>query len=113
MIFLDAEIVGQIIEGSYGEIVIRKKSGVDIELGELLVAENTVFQVFDLEYGSLHDSKELALMSGSELEGFGETHILDEEIRNFVKIRAKPLVDMVQNQLYLRNFQDSLLPSGK
>ena len=87
-------MVGQIIGGNYGEILIRQKNGERIELGELLVADNILLQVVDLEYGSLMEGRDLARMSGMQLEGYGTTEIHEKEVRNFMLVRAKPLFDL-------------------
>ncbi len=92
-------MVGQIIGGSYGEIWIRQKSGEKVELGELLVADNILLQVFDLEYGSLLERSDLARMSGMQLEGYGETEIHEKELRNYILIRAKPLFDLEKGKI--------------
>ena len=87
-------MVGQIIGGNYGEILIRQKNGERIELGELLVADDILLQVVDLEYGSLMEGRDLARMSGMQLEGYGATEIHEKEVRNFILVRAKPLFDL-------------------
>jgi len=50
------EVVGQIISGNYGSLLVRQKSGQPLELGELLVCENSnscdILQVFNLKYAS-------------------------------------------------------------
>ena len=89
-----SRVVGQIIGGSYGEILIRQKAGEQIEIGDLLVSGSTILQVFDLEYGSLIEDRDLAMMSGMSMEGLGETRVFEEEIRNFVVARAKPLLTL-------------------
>ncbi len=87
-------MVGQIIGGNYGEILIRQKNGERIELGELLVADDILLQVVDLEYGSLMENRDLARMSGMQLEGYGATEIHEREVRNFILVRAKPVFDL-------------------
>ncbi len=87
-------MVGQIIGGDYGEIWIRQKSNEKIEIGELLVADKILLQVFDLEYGSLLEHRDLARMSGMELEGYGETKVMEENIRNYILAKAKPVFDL-------------------
>ncbi|MCK5699463.1 MAG: hypothetical protein KAH93_06435, partial [Candidatus Aenigmarchaeota archaeon] len=61
------ESVAQIISGRFGELLVRKKSGESLELGELLIAESedsyTIFQVYDLKYGSQIPQESLELMS--------------------------------------------------
>ena len=87
-------MVGQIIGGNYGEIWIRQKSGEKIELGDLLVADDILLQVFDLEYGSLMEHRDLARISGMQLEGYGETEIHEREVRNYILVKAKPLFNL-------------------
>ncbi len=87
-------MVGQIIGGNYGEIWIRQKSGENIELGELLVADDILLQVFDLEYGSLLEQRDLARISGMQLEGYGATEIHESEVRNFIIVKAKPVFNL-------------------
>lgn len=85
-------VLGQIIGGEYGELVVRQKSGQIIEIGDLLSIDDIILQVFDLAYGTLMEGTDLARMSGMQLEGYEETALMEEEIRNFVTAKAKPLV---------------------
>ncbi|MDC8438233.1 MAG: ATP-binding protein, partial [Candidatus Nitrosotenuis sp.] len=52
----DVDIVGQVIGGSFGDILVREKSGRNLEIGDLLVSDENgsflILQVFALEYGS-------------------------------------------------------------
>ncbi len=86
--------VGQIIGGEYGELLIREKSDASIEIGDLLSIDDMILQVLDLEYGSLLESDDLARMSGMELEGYEETSLMEEDIRNYNYAKAKPLVQI-------------------
>jgi len=108
-------MVGQIIGGSYGEIVIRQKSEENVELGELLVANDILLQVFDLEYGSLMDFNDLARMSGMDLEGYGNTEIHEREVRNFIIARARPIFNLRTRQIpkHLPPFFDKLRRAEK
>jgi len=92
-------MVGQIIGGDYGEIWIRQKSGEKIELGDLLVADDILLQVFDLQYGSLMEQRDLARMSGMQLEGYGQTEIHEREVRNYILVKAKPLFDLKKRSI--------------
>ncbi len=85
-------VLGQIIGGEYGELVVRQKSGQIIEIGDLLSIDDIILQVYDLAYGTLLEATDLARMSGMQLEGYEETALMEEEIRNFVTAKAKPLV---------------------
>lgn len=84
--------LGQIIGGEYGEVLIRQKAEETIEIGDLLSIDNLILQVHDLGYGSLLESDDLARMSGMELEGYEETSLIEEELRNYINVKAKPLV---------------------
>ena len=52
----DFQVVGQVVGGKFGDIVIRQKSGANIEIGDLMISEENgsflILQVFALEYGS-------------------------------------------------------------
>ncbi len=85
--------VGHIIGGDYGEIWIRRKSDEEIELGELLIADGIILQVFDLGYESLMEHRDLARMSGMALEGYGDIDLKERELRNYQILRAKPIFD--------------------
>jgi len=92
-------MVGQIIGGNYGEIWIRQKSGERIELGDLLVADDILLQVFDLEYGSLMEHRDLARISGMQLEGYGSTEIHEKEVRNYILVKAKPIFNLKKRSI--------------
>ncbi len=85
-------VVGQIIGGEYGELLVRQKSGQIIEIGDLLSIDDIILQVYDLAYGSLLEDTDIARMSGMQLEGYEDTSLMEEEIRNYVSAKAKPLV---------------------
>ena len=87
-------MVGQIIGGDYGEIWIRQKSDEHLEIGELLIADDIILQVFDMEYGSLLESRDIARMSGMHLEGMGEVSVKENNIRNYILAKAKPVFDL-------------------
>jgi hypothetical protein len=90
------KIVGQVIAGTHGKIIIRQKSGESIELGDLLVVDESensylLFQVFDLGYGTQLEMKTLELMSGMQLEGYGKENLnfMEENLRSYVIANAK------------------------
>ncbi len=84
--------IGQIIGGEYGELKIRQKSGRTIEIGDLLSIDDMIMQVLDLQYGSLMEQDDIERISGMALEGYEETNIMEEEIRNYIYAKAKPVV---------------------
>ncbi len=93
------EVVGQILSGEFGELLVRQKSGEELELGELLVTENgnkkTILQVYNLLYASQIPPKSLELLSGMELEGHGsDLGFMEADLRNYVLAEVKGLVSI-------------------
>lgn len=97
------EIVGQVLSGEYGEILIRQKGDLDLELGELLVADGdksngetkTLLQVYNLLYGSQINPKSLELLSGMKLEGYGsDLGFMEANLRNYVLAQLKAVVSI-------------------
>jgi uncharacterized protein len=80
-------IAGQIIAGEHGRILMRVKSGRDIELGELLISESQgkkmLLQVYDLQYGSQISRINLELMSGMKLEEDNDLELMEPELRAY------------------------------
>ncbi len=90
------KVAGQIVSGRKASITIREKSGVKLELGDLLVAEDRgrklILQVFDLTYGSQISDQNRELFAGMKLEGYGTSlDFLEPELRNYVIADAKPI----------------------
>jgi uncharacterized protein len=87
---------GIIISGKFGEILARQRSSENIELGELLVAENEsskmLFQVYDIMYGSQLSPANLELVSGMKLEEDPEIELMDKDIRNYRLAMLKGLI---------------------
>lgn len=87
---------GIIISGKFSEILVRQKHGQEIELGELLIANNNnvkiLLQVYDLIYGSQLSSTNLELVSGMKLEEDSDLFFLDEKIRNYNLALLKNLI---------------------
>lgn len=96
---------GQIISGEFGSLLIRQKSGKNLEIGQLLVAESGnekfVFQVFDLVYGSQLPQHNLELISGMNLEGNLNLDFIEPEIKNYTLARLKNLVTIKDGQTFL------------
>ncbi len=93
------EVVGQVLAGGFGELLVRQKSGEELELGELLVADSesgkTIMQVYNLLYGSQINPKSLELLSGMELEGYGsDLGFMEPQLRNYVMAQMKGLVSV-------------------
>ncbi len=91
-------VLGRIISGKFGEICVRQKSDADIELGELLVAEDgtkkSLFQVYDLVYGSQVSQQNLELISGMSLEGEEDVQFFDPNLRNYKLAYLKNLITL-------------------
>jgi uncharacterized protein len=87
---------GLIISGKFGEIQLRQKSGEEIELGEILVAETgktkLLMQVYDLMYGSQLSPSNLELVSGMKLEEDNDLYFMDEKLRNYTLALLKNLI---------------------
>ncbi len=98
-------IVGKIVSGDFSGIIIRQKTGVDVELGELLVTrENNgyfILQVFDISYGSQIPEKIRSLAAGLKLEEESNLSFLDSEISNFILIIIKPILFVTSKSYYL------------
>ena len=77
---------GQIVSGDFGKIAMRVKSGEQVELGELLVVEDSsekvLLQVYDLLYGSQISIQNLEMVAGLNLEE-GDFSLMDEALRNY------------------------------
>ncbi|KAF6247185.1 ATP-binding protein [Nitrosopumilus sp. b3] len=92
----EISIVGQVVGGSFGDIVIRQKAGTNLEIGDLMVSEENgsflILQVFALEYGSQIQDKMQQMMSGVNLEqGIVDVNFYEPEFVNYVLARIKPL----------------------
>ena len=87
---------GQVISGEFGKIIARQKSGVSIEIGELLIADandgKILLQVYDLVYGSQISQQNLELISGMKLEENTEFELFDANLRNYMLAIMKSLV---------------------
>lgn len=94
----DIDIIGQIIDGNFSEIIVRQKSGKEIELGDLFVAESgnekIILEVFDLVYGSQIGPSYRELISGMQLEGYENLELMDQQIANYTLAKLKALVTL-------------------
>lgn len=95
---------GQIVGGGLKDIYIREKSGSQMELGDLLVAEGqnrdyTIIQVKDIEYRSQIPQQMLELSSGMKLEGYTEnSEVMEPALRNYLVARAKSMLYVQKNE---------------
>ncbi len=93
---------GIIISGKFGEILARQKSGEDIELGELLIADSNnskiLLQVYDLIYGSQLSPSNLELISGMKLEEDTDMFFMDEKLRSYNLAMLKSLITITSDK---------------
>ena len=89
---------GLVIAGEFGNILVRKKSTEEIELGELLIAESAetkiLMQAFDLVYGSQISHANRELISGMNLEQDIDINLMEPELRNYTIARMKNLITL-------------------
>jgi DNA helicase HerA-like ATPase len=90
---------GQIIAGEIGKILIRQKAGERIELGDLLVVDDSegylLLQITDLIYGSQVPQISRELIAGMSLEGLGGgLKFLEPQLRNYVIASAKAVLSV-------------------
>lgn len=96
-------VCGQIIAGQFGRILIREKSGQKIELGDLLIVEDSegslLLQIYDLIYGSQISQVARELISGMKLEGLGTgLEFLEPQLRNYVLSEGKAVLRISDQQ---------------
>ena len=88
---------GQVVSGDFSKIVMRVKSGGEIELGELVVIDNQrekfILQVYDLVYGSQISAQNLEMVAGMNLEE-GDFSVMDEKLRNYQMAFLKPVLNV-------------------
>ncbi|PIN70604.1 ATPase [Candidatus Woesearchaeota archaeon CG11_big_fil_rev_8_21_14_0_20_43_8] len=95
---MDKDAKGQIIGGTFGNILVRQKSKAGIQLGELVVSEEDgckmILQVFDLLYGSQLSQSNIELISGLHLEEDTDLSFFDPNIRNYTLAQVKNLITL-------------------
>lgn len=93
---------GQVIGGTFGEILVRQKSDSQMQLGELLVAENdkekVLLQVTDLTYGSQISQQNLEMVSGLALEENATMQFMDPHLRNYIVAQVKNLISIREHE---------------
>ena len=96
------EVSGQIIAGKTGQILAREKAGGEIEIGDLLVAEEdggyVILQAYELVYGSQVPQLVRELLAGMKLEGMGaDMDFLEPQLRNYVIAQIRALLRVSKN----------------
>jgi uncharacterized protein len=98
---LMAMIKGQIVAGDYSKLLMRVKSDVSVELGEILAvdadSETFLLQVYDLAYSSQISSSNLEMISGMNLEDEGRFELIDPALRNYRIAGLKPLLSVSES----------------
>jgi len=92
-------IKGIILGGEFDKIVARQKNDVDVEIGELLVADlpdggKILLKVYDIRYGSQISQQNLELISGLKLEENEEIYLFDKHLRNYNLLFLKPVLSI-------------------
>ena len=90
-------IKGQVIGGSFGEIIVRQKKDSHLEIGELLIIENKeklLVQVTDLFYGSQISSQHLERISGIELDEGKDIKLFNKDQRTYTLAKIKTLISI-------------------
>jgi len=98
------KVVGSVISGKHGSILIRQKSGAEVELGDLLLVKHKdasiLLQVYDVVYGSQIPGKHLEMISGMKLEGYGaDLDFMDPALRNYVLVQVKAVAKIEDNRV--------------
>ena len=104
-------VCGQIVAGEVGKILIREKSGEKIELGDLLVVEDTegylIIQVYNLLYGSQISKLAREQLAGLKLEGFGVgLEFFEPQLRNYVLAEAKVVLRVADKPMAAKTLPD-------
>jgi len=90
-------VCGQIVAGEVGKILIREKSGEKIELGDLLVVDDSegylIIQIYDLLYGSQISKLAREQIAGLKLEGLGAgLEFFEPQLRNYILAQGKAVL---------------------
>ncbi len=97
--------IGSFVSGSFAKLILRQKSDKEFEIGELIVAGNSmneysIFQIKDLFYGSQIPDSSLELMAGYGLERErSNLKIYEPELRNYVLAHARELISVKKNEI--------------
>lgn len=113
----ELEVTGQVIGGKVGNILLREKAGKKIELGDLLVAEESagtylILQVYDLAYGSQIPQSMRELAAGFKLEGYGSSlDFLDPQLRNYVMAAVRGIARVTDSEVKIPKILPSFFSS--
>ena len=110
------QVAGSIVYGKHGSIMIRQKSESEIELGDLLVVDQSagnysILQVYDLKYASQIPDKNLEMISGMKLEGFNaDLDFMDPALRNYILAEVKSIANIKKDDNKKKIFIPKTLP---
>ena len=93
------QVKGQIVNGCFAQIEIRQKAHENIEIGDLLIAEEhdgyVILQVYDLKYESQISIQSREMMAGIKLEGYGkDLDVYEPELRNYIIAYTKAILNV-------------------
>lgn len=95
-------MLGKIIGGNFENLIVRLKSDVEVEIGQLVVTrkkdKTIIYQVIDIFFGSQISSQNLELISGIEIEeSESNTEIFESNLRNYILAKIKPILTIKEN----------------
>ena len=93
---------GQLIGGSFSELIARQKADEAFEIGELLVAEKeatkVLLQVTDVQFGSQVSQQQLELISGMHLEESTSFTFMDPKLRLYNLATLKSVLTITKEK---------------
>ncbi len=96
------DYVGQLIGGSFDSLILRLKKDSSVQLGEILVFENSnskfFVQVYDLTYSSQISLSNLEMISGMDLEHNFDVDFFDENLQLYSVAYCKNLLFFDKNK---------------
>ncbi len=96
------DYVGQLIGGSFDSLILRLKKDSSVQLGEILVFENSnskfFVQVYDLTYSSQISLSNLEMISGMDLEHNFDVDFFDEDLQLYSVAYCKNLLFFNKNK---------------
>jgi uncharacterized protein len=102
---MNNKIKGQIIGGSFDRIFMRQKKGSPLEIGELLICDNSghriIFQVVDLVHSSQVSQSNIEYISGMKIEENADIELMDENLRYYTIAELKGILAIEKNQTKL------------
>ncbi|MCB9358938.1 ATP-binding protein [Candidatus Woesearchaeota archaeon] len=93
---------GQIIGGNFDKVLMRQKKGHELEIGELLICQNSshkiLFQVVDLMHSSQVSQSNIEYISGMKLEENTDFELMDENLRYYTIAELKAILSIEKSQ---------------